>query len=68
MQLVVYMDEAMQLVKKDYPGKVIRPGGFFYYNIKDPYLKKNEGKLSVFSMTGLINKELEKKEPLERTL
>ena len=57
MQLVVYMDEAMKIVKKENPGKNILPGGIFYYNIKDPYFSKNDNQLNEFKMTGIVNSD-----------
>lgn len=40
MQLVVYMDAAMQAEKKKYPDHEIKPAGIFYYNVKDPMIQK----------------------------
>ena len=40
MQLVVYMDAAMQAEKRIHPDCQIKPAGIFYYNVKDPMLQK----------------------------
>lgn len=55
MQLVVYMDKAMEIVKNENPGKNILPGGIFYYQIKDPYVKRGDDKINEFKMNGVIN-------------
>lgn len=36
MQLIVYLDAAMELAAKEHPGKEIIPGGVYYYKLKDP--------------------------------
>lgn len=38
LQLVVYLNAAMEMVQKEYPGKKVRPAGIFYYRIQDPLL------------------------------
>ena len=40
MQLVVYMDAAMQAEQRKYPDCQVKPAGIFYYNVKDPMLQK----------------------------
>lgn len=35
-QLVVYMNAAVELEQKKHPGKQVEPAGIFYYQIKDP--------------------------------
>lgn len=39
LQLVVYMDAAMEMLQGQYPKKEILPGGIFYYHIDDPVLE-----------------------------
>lgn len=39
LQLVVYMNAAMELEKKKHSGKEIVPGGLFYYHIDDPVIE-----------------------------
>ena len=36
LQLVVYMNAAMELVGKKHPGKQVEPAGIFYYHVKHP--------------------------------
>ena len=38
LQLVVYLNAAMELMKKEYPDKEILPAGILYYQIQDPVL------------------------------
>lgn len=42
LQLVVYMNAAMELEKKKHPLKEIVPGGLFYYHIDDPVIEVGE--------------------------
>ena len=39
LQLVVYLNAAMEMAKKRYPGKTIEPAGIFYYHISDPMVE-----------------------------
>lgn len=41
LQLVVYLNAAMELIGKKYPGKEIEPAGIFYYHINDPIVEGN---------------------------
>lgn len=36
LQLVVYMNAAMEVEQREHPDKVVEPAGMFYYHIKDP--------------------------------
>jgi len=36
MQLVVYMNAAMEVEQREHPDKIIEPAGMFYYRVKDP--------------------------------
>ncbi|MGN8947297.1 helicase-exonuclease AddAB subunit AddB [Candidatus Merdisoma sp. HCP28S3_D10] len=38
LQLVVYLNAAMELMKKEYPDKDVLPAGILYYQIQDPVL------------------------------
>ena len=40
MQLVVYMNAALEMQQKEHPGKIIIPAGMFYYRMKDPIVDK----------------------------
>ncbi|MCI7814521.1 MAG: helicase-exonuclease AddAB subunit AddB [Lachnospiraceae bacterium] len=42
LQLVVYLDAAMEIEQRLHPDKEIVPAGIFYYHIKDPMLDKEE--------------------------
>lgn len=67
LQLVVYLDAAMEMEQRRHPDKQVVPAGVFYYNINDPVLDK-EGKeteeqiqgriLKQLKMNGLVNSEL----------
>ena len=39
LQLVVYMNAALEMEKKKHPLKEVVPGGLFYYNIEDPVIE-----------------------------
>lgn len=39
LQLVVYMNAAVELMKKKYPDKEVLPAGMFYYHIDDPVIE-----------------------------
>lgn len=65
MQLVVYMNAAMEMQRNNYPDKEIVPAGIFYYKIKDPLVKRvEEAKLEFeilkeLKLDGLVNVEPE---------
>jgi len=40
MQLVVYMNAALEMQKQEHPDKVVIPAGIFYYRVKDPIISK----------------------------
>ena len=42
MQLVVYMNAAMEMSRQDSGGKQVIPAGLFYYRVKDPLVDKVE--------------------------
>lgn len=42
LQLVVYLNTALEMVQKRHPGQTVEPGGIFYYHIDDP-LVEGEG-------------------------
>lgn len=41
MQLVVYMNAALELEQREHPDKEVEPAGIFYYHVKDPLLDGN---------------------------
>jgi len=42
LQLVAYLNAAMELMGKKYPDKDVKPAGIFYYHIDDPFLEEQE--------------------------
>lgn len=77
LQLVVYLDAAIELTKRRYPEHEVLPAGILYYNIADPVVQK-EGEpdpekidaqiLKELRMNGLINSELEAIRHLDHTI
>lgn len=76
LQLVAYLNGAVELEQKRHPGKVVEPAGIFYYNIRDPLVsgqagedaQTREGKiLKELKMNGLANGENEVLEKLDPT-
>ena len=68
LQLVVYMDAAMEMEERRRPDKDVVPGGLFYYHIQDPLVEK-KGEMTPeeiqeeikrqLRMSGLVNSDLE---------
>ncbi len=68
LQLVVYMDAALEQTGRKNPGKEIIPAGIFYYPIKDPLIDREPGQtpedidaqiLRELRMSGLVNSDME---------
>ncbi|MBU9724682.1 helicase-exonuclease AddAB subunit AddB [Diplocloster modestus] len=68
LQLVVYLNAAMEIEQKENPGKHVIPAGILYYNLKDPILDRKETEqpeeiqerlLSQLQMNGLVNADRE---------
>ncbi len=68
LQLVIYMNGAMELMRLSHPGKEIRPAGLFYYHIDDPLIKEEELKsatddeintkiMDSLKLRGIVNSE-----------
>ena len=55
-QLIFYMEAALETVKKKYPDQEVLPGGVLYYNIKDPVVEK----------TGEMSEEMVRERMLEQ--
>lgn len=77
MQLVVYMDAAMEMEKKKHPGKEPVPAGIFYYHIDDPMVDRQGGMtpeeieagiLRKLRMNGLVNSSLEAIRHMDREI
>jgi len=63
-QLIVYMEAAMEAEMRRHPTKTVIPAGIFYYNIQDPVVEETEEMtkgeieaelLSKLKMNGLVN-------------
>ncbi len=76
LQLVAYLNGAVELEQKRHPDKVVEPAGIFYYNIKDPLIPGQGGEdekvlekkiLKELKMNGLANGEPEILEKLDPT-
>lgn len=57
LQLMVYLDGALEAEKMKYPDKEVLPAGVFYYNIKDPMIQEKID-ADVEEVSGKILKEL----------
>lgn len=77
LQLVVYMDAALEKEQRLHPGKEAVPAGMFYYHIKDPVADWQPGQtaedveqeiLKQLRMNGLVNSELEVIHHLDREI
>lgn len=75
LQLVVYMNAAMELEAKSHPGKQIVPAALLYYHIDDPTVESavelsdeeiNEQILAKLRMNGVVNGEPDIVERLDR--
>lgn len=67
LQLVVYLNAAMEKLKKEHPDKEILPAGIFYYRLDDPMVEDTkqseeaimEGILERLRLNGLVSLEPE---------
>ena len=68
LQLVVYLNAAMELMKKKYPDKEVAPAGIFYYHIDDPVIDEKKPMpeeeiwkeiLTKLKLDGLVNEKEE---------
>lgn len=68
LQLVVYLNAAMELTGKKHPQKVVEPAGIFYYHIKNPMVdgvgteseaEIRQAVLEQLKLNGLVNAEPE---------
>ena len=57
LQLVVYMDAALEMEERKKPDKSVVPAGIFYYNINDPVIDR-EGDMTDEEINGKILKQL----------
>lgn len=77
LQLVVYLDAAMEMEERRSPGKEVIPGGIFYYHIKDPMVVREQnqtveeieaGILKQLKMNGLVNGNLDVVRHIDREI
>lgn len=77
LQLVVYLNAAMELAAKEHPDKEIHPAGIFYYQIEDPMLEQetgeqaenlNERVMEKLKLSGLVNADPEVVKKLDRDM
>ncbi len=77
LQLVLYLDAAMEVEKRYHPGREIVPAGVFYYHIDDPFVEPVPGEpeaaveqriLEQLRMDGLANRSPAAIEHMDRGL
>ncbi len=77
LQLVIYMDAALEMEERRHPEKEVVPAGFFYYHIQDPMVEKKEPMTPEeieeqikrqLKMDGLVNSDLEVIRRLDREI
>lgn len=77
LQLVVYLNAGLELMKKKHPEKEVHPGGIFYYHMDDPFVDMTEEKseeqifeeiLSKLKLDGLVNAAPEVIDAMEHDL
>lgn len=63
LQLMIYLDGALQVEQRKFPDKEVIPAGIFYYNIKDPMIQQkmdadldtiSSGLMKELKMNGLV--------------
>ena len=66
LQLMIYLDGALQVEQKKYAGREVVPAGVFYYNIKDPMIQEkidadletvSSGIMKELKMNGLVQSD-----------
>ena len=66
LQLMIYLDGALQVEQKKYAGREVVPAGGFYYNIKDPMIQEkidadletvSSGIMKELKMNGLVQSD-----------
>ena len=57
LQLVVYMNAAVEMEKKKHPGKTIVPAALLYYHVADPMIK-SDGEISQEELDAQLKREL----------
>lgn len=76
LQLMIYLDGALQVERKKHPGKDVQPAGIFYYNVKDPMVQESietdvekvtKEVLKELKMNGLVQADKEVAEKMDRS-
>ncbi len=62
-QLILYLDAAMEITGRKDPGRQIIPAGFFYYNISDPIISRDA---SVLNEDGTVDPDAVDREVLKQ--
>ena len=77
LQLVVYLNAALELQKKQHPDKEVIPAALLYYHVSDPTVSAeeemtpeeiNEKLLSELKMTGMVNSDIDVINKLDTTI
>lgn len=77
LQLMIYLDGALEVEKKKYPDREVVPAGIFYYNVKDPMIGEkmnadigsvSEKLLKELKMNGLVQADRELVEKMDKHL
>lgn len=77
LQLVVYMNAALELMEKQHPELEVVPAGIFYYHVKDPMVEADDEmeeellRAKIFQelkLNGIVNEDREILEQLDRSL
>lgn len=58
LQLVVYLNAAMEMKKKQHPDKEVVPAAVLYYHVADPFLQGDGKKMSIEEINEKLKKEL----------
>lgn len=77
LQLVVYLNAALEVTKQKHPGKDAVPAGIFYYHVDDPYVEGRPGMtpeevgeamLEQLKLDGIVNSETEVYQAMDTTM
>jgi ATP-dependent helicase/nuclease subunit B len=77
LQLMIYLDGALQVEQKKYPDKEIIPAGIFYYHVKDPMIQEkiqadigtvSDKLLKELKMDGLVQADPELIDKMDKSL
>lgn len=77
LQLVVYLNAALEVTQQKHPDKEVRPAGIFYYHVDDPYLDGSPGMtaeeigeamLEQLKLDGVVNSDPEVYQAMDHTM